>query len=454
MNTKKTSIDMCNGPLSGKILRFTIPIILSGVLQLLFNAMDMVVVGRYASDTALAAVGSTGSVINLLVNLFMGFSIGSGIAISHEIGAGRKKNVLEIVNTSILLSLISGVLVGVTGFVLSRTILIAMDSPANVIDQSTLYLRIIFVGMPMNMVYNFGSSMLRAMGDTKRPLYYLAVSGIINVVLNLIFVIVFHMDVDGVAYATIISQTVSAALVVRNLVKGNEFVKLDLRKMKIHRNRLSKILKIGLPAGVQSSMFAISNILIHSSINSFGSVAVSGIAAAGSIEGFVYIVMNAFGQSATTFSGQNMGAKKYSRITRTMLACVGMVSLRGLLLGVAVIAFAQPLSEIYCPTDLKAVAYSVERLQVIVGTYFLCGIMEVIGGVLRGMGYSFRTMIISLFGVCVFRVVWVFSIFRYVHTLNCLYISYPVSWTLVSLVNIVLYIVIRKGLKEQKTVVV
>ena len=304
------------------------------------------------------------------------------------------------------------------------------------------------------MVYNFGSSMLRAMGDTKRPLYYLTAAGIINVVLNLIFVIVFHMDVDGVAYATIISQTVSAALVVRKLVKGNEFVKLDLRKMKIHKNRLSKILKIGLPAGVQSSMFSISNILIQSSINSFGSVAVSGIAAAGSIEGFVYIVMNAFGQSATTFSGQNMGAKKYSRITRTILACGGMVSLSGLLLGVVVIVFAQPLSEIYCPTDLKAVAYSVERLQVIVGTYFLCGIMEVIGGVLRGMGYSFRTMIISLFGVCVFRVVWVFSIFRYVHTLNCLYISYPVSWTLVSLVNIVLYIVIRKGLKEQKTVVV
>ncbi len=454
MNTKKTSIDMCNGPLSGKILRFTIPIILSGVLQLLFNAMDMVVVGRYASDTALAAVGSTGPVVGLLVNLFMGFAVGSGIAISHEIGAGRKRNVLEIVNTSILLSLISGLLVGVTGFVLSRKILFAMGSPANVIDQSTLYLRIFFCGMPMNMVYNFGSSMLRAMGDTKRPLYYLTAAGIINVVLNLIFVIVFHMDVDGVAYATIISQTVSAALVVRKLVKGNEFVKLDLRKMKIHKNRLSKILKIGLPAGVQSSMFAISNILIQSSINSFGSVAVSGIAAAGSIEGFVYIVMNAFGQSATTFSGQNMGAKKYLRITRTMLACVGMVSLSGLLLGVAVIAFAQPLSEIYCPTDLKAVAYSVERLQVIVGTYFLCGIMEVIGGVLRGMGYSFRTMIISLFGVCVFRVVWVFSIFRYVHTLNCLYISYPVSWTLVSLVNIVLYIVIRKGLKEQKTVVV
>lgn len=450
MSTKKISIDMCNGPLTGKIIRFTIPIILSGVLQLLFNAMDMVVVGRYASQTALAAVGSTGPVINLLVNLFMGFSVGSGIAISHEIGAGRKKNVLEIVNTSVLLSIISGVLVGITGFILARLILEAMDSPSDVIEQSTLYLRIIFAGMPMNMVYNFGSSMLRAMGDTKRPLYYLTAAGVINVILNLVFVIVFGMDVDGVAYATIISQTVSAVLVIKNLVNGNEFVKLNLRKMKIHRNRLSKILKIGLPTGIQSSMFAISNILIQSSINSFGSVAVSGSAASGSIEGFVYVVMNAFSQSATTFSGQNMGAGKYWRITKTMLICLGLVSISGLGLSIIVIAFANPLAQIYCPTDMEAVRYAVERMQVIVGTYFLCGIMDSVSGVLRGMGYSLRTMIISLFGVCVFRVVWIYSVFRYIHTLECLYISYPVSWLLVSLVNISLYFVIRNGLKKGK----
>ncbi len=449
MNTKTKSVDMCNGPLTGKIIWFTIPVILSGVLQLFFNAVDMVVVGRFSGNTALAAVGSTGSITNLLVNLFMGFSIGSGISISHEIGAKRLNRINKIVSTSVLLALISGAIIAVVGLAFAPTLLRLMDSPADIIDKSALYLRIVFLGMPMNMVYNFGASMLRATGDTKKPLLYLFIGGIVNVILNLVFVIVFHMDVEGVAIATIISQAISAALVVFDMIKGNEYFKLNIRELHIHKPYLYKIIRIGLPSGIQGSLFSISNVLIQSSINSFGSVAVAGNSAASSIEGFVYIVMNSFSQAAITFAGQNMGAKKYNRITRSLVICICLVTVCGLILGRSVVKLSVPLLKIYCPTDPGAINYGIGRIAIIVQYYFLCGIMDSLAGTLRGMGYSFTSMVISLFGACFLRIVWIYTIFAQVRTLSCLYISYPASWIAVAVVDTLVYIRVIRKLKRK-----
>lgn len=450
MNSRTKSIDMCSGPLAGKILAFTIPVILSGVLQLLFNAMDMVVVGRFAGSISLAAVGSTSSLTNLLVNFFIGFSISSGIVISHAIGAKRKRDIHEIVHTSAVASVVSGILVGIIGFVFSPLILGAMGSPENVIGKSVTYLRIIFLGMPANMVYNFGASMLRATGETKKPLYYLTIAGIINVVLNLLFVIVFRMDVAGVALATIISQTVSAVLVVRELMRGNEYFRLQLKEIKIYKDKLSKIITIGLPSGIQSSLFSISNVLIQSSINSFGAVAIAGNSAGSNIEGFVYVVMNSFYQAAITFAGQNMGAKKYSRITKTALISIAFASGLGFLLGQGVYIFGRELLGIYIPEDLVSIEFGLKRLQIIGTTYFFCGIMEVMTGILRGMGYSLISMIVSLFGACFLRVIWIYTVFAKIHTLKCLYISYPVSWILVACVDILIYYILMKKIRKRE----
>lgn len=450
MSNRGKSVDMCSGPLAGKILVFTIPVILSGVLQLLFNAMDMVVVGRFAGSLSLAAVGSTSSLTNLLVNFFMGFSVSSGIVISHAIGAKRKQDIHEIVHTSIVASVVSGIIVTIIGLVFSPMLLEAMDSPQNVIGKSILYMRIIFLGMPFNMVYNFGASMLRATGETKKPLYYLTTAGVINVVLNLLFVIVFKMDVAGVALATIISQAISAILVVIELMRGNEYFKLELKEIRVYKDKLSKIIGIGLPSGIQSSLFSVSNVLIQSSINSFGAVAIAGNSAGSNIENFVYIVMNSFYQASITFAGQNMGAKKYGRITKIALISAAFGASFGFLLGEISYIFGRELLGIYIPKDLVAIEFGLKRLAVVGRLYFLCGIMEVMTGVLRGMGYSFTSMIISLFGACFLRIVWIYTIFAKVHTLTNLYISYPVSWTLVIAVDIFVYYIIMKKLRKRE----
>lgn len=450
MNNKAKSVDMCNGPLAGKIIMFTIPVILSGVLQLLFNAMDMVVVGRFAGSTSLAAVGSTGSLTSLLVNFFMGFSVSSGIVISHAIGAKKLRDIHEIVHTSVVVSIISGVLVGVIGFVFSPLILKAMDSPGDIIGKSTIYLRIIFMGMPANMLYNFGASMLRATGETKKPLYYLSFAGIVNIVLNLIFVIIFKMDVAGVALATITSHIISAVLVTRELIRGNEYFKLQLNEIKIYKDKLMKIITIGLPSGLQSSLFAVSNVLIQSSINTFGSVAVAGNSAGASIESFVYIVMNSFYHASITFTGQNMGAKKYNRITRVILISMGFCAGLGFLLGQISFILGRQFLGIYIPNNLVAIEFGLKRLAIVGKLYFLCGVMEVMTGALRGMGLSFISMIVSLFGACFLRVVWIYTVFKQIHTLKCLYISYPVSWALVIAIDVMIYVVFQKKLRKRE----
>ncbi|MCM1185343.1 MAG: MATE family efflux transporter [Lachnoclostridium sp.] len=449
--SKKYEIDMCNGPLLGKILIFYVPLMLSGVLQLLFNAADIVVVGRYAGSNSLAAVGSTSSLINLLVNVFIGLSVGANVLVARFYGAGKQKELTDIVHTAILTSLVSGCILIVLGIALSGPALRLMDTPEDVIDQAVLYMRIYFVGMPFMMAYNFGSAILRAVGDTRRPLYYLLAAGIINVILNLIFVIGFQIGVAGVAIATVISQGVSSALVLRCLMLSDSVYKLDLKQLRIVPDKLVKMLQIGLPAGLQGSLFSISNVLIQSSVNSFGSVAMAGNTAASNIEGFVYTAMNAFHQTAISFTGQNYGAHKIKRIGKILVICQISVMIVGLVLGNAAYFFSGTLLQLYAPNpdDTEVITYGVLRLSIICTTYCLCGMMDVMVGALRGMGYSVMPMLVSLTGACLFRVVWIYTIFQSYRTLRCLYISYPISWALTFAVHLICFLVVYLRMRRK-----
>ena len=449
MNQEKKEIDMCEGPLAGKILRYTIPLALSGILQLCFNAADMIVVGRYASGEALAAVGSTGALINLIINVFMGLAVGVSVCVAHAWGAKNKESVRQIVHTAMLTSVIAGMIVLLIGFFGCRTFLSWMGTPDNVIALSTTYMKIYFLGMPACMVYNFGASVLRSIGDTKRPLIFLVIAGVVNVLLNLLTVIGFRLGVAGVAIATAASQVVSAALVVRSLMKRQDSCRLVLRDLRIYPDKLMTIVRVGLPAGLQGSVFSISNVLIQSSINSFGSGAMEGNTAAGNLEGFIYNVMNAFYHTSLTFTGQNVGARKPERIPRIALTCIALSMAISLTLSGLMYLFREPLLAIYRPDAPEAVAYGSLRMSIIVLTYFLCGIMEVFTGSLRGMGASLTPMLISLVGACVTRVIWIYTVFAATPTLQVLYSCYPVSWLFTIFMQIVAFFVIRRNLQRR-----
>lgn len=448
-DSKKYEIDMCNGPLFGKILIFYIPLMLSGILQLLFNAADIVVVGRFAGNEALAAVGSTSSLTNLIVNLFIGLSVGTNVLVAHFYGAGQKDELKSMVQTAIATAAISGVILTFLGIFVSRPALGLMGTPDDVIAHSVLYMRIYFAGMPFMMVYNFGSAVLRAVGDTKRPLYYLLIAGVINVILNLIFVIAFSMGVAGVATATVISQGISAFLVVRCLIQTDSAYKLVLEGMKIAPDKLLKMFQIGMPAGLQGALFSISNVLIQSSVNSFGSIAMAGNTAASNIEGFVYTAMNSFHQASISFCGQNYGAMKFRRVGKVTAICLGLVTVVGFVMGSGAYLASGVLLRLYSP-DAEVIRYGTLRMAYICILYFLCGNMDVMVGTLRGMGYSIMPMLVSLTGACLFRVVWIYTAFRQVPTLECLYISYPISWGLTFLVHLICFAVVyRKLLASQ-----
>ncbi len=434
---------MCHGPLFSKIIMFAIPLILSGVLQLLFNAADIVVVGRFTGSHALAAVGSTSSLINLLVNLFIGVSVGANVLLGKFCGAQDYKNASETVHTAIYIAIWGGVIMIFAGLILARPLLELMGTPMDVIDLSVLYMRIYFIGMPAFMIYNFGAAILRAVGDTKRPLYFLTVAGVVNVLFNLLFVIVFKMGVAGVALATIISETISAGLIILSLMQSDGILRLHLKEMKFHKDKVVGMLKIGLPAGLQGMIFNISNILIQSSVNSFGSVVMAGNTAASNIEGFVYTSMNAIYQTSLSFTSQNMGAKQYHRIDKILLQCLGVVTAVGLVLGVGAFLCGHTLLGIYSSSE-DVITHGISRLSVVSASYFLCGIMDVMVGSLRGMGYSIMPMLVSLTGACLFRVIWIFTIFQMEHTLFSLYISYPISWILTFSAHVICYLVVRR----------
>lgn len=448
---KTYEIDMCSGPILPKLLQFTLPLMCSSILQLLFNAADIIVVGRFAGDNALAAVGSNASVINLLCNLFIGLSVGANILAARQYGAGDREGLRQTVHTSILLSLLSGLLLAAVGICGAKSILLLMQSPPGVRELATLYLRIYFLGMPAAMLYNFGAALLRAVGDTRRPLYYLLGAGAINVVLNLFFVIICSMNVAGVAAATVISQCISAGLVLRCMVKETGAVHLDLRQLRIWPVRLKQILQVGLPAGVQGILFALSNVVIQSSVNSFGEIVVAGSAASSNIEAFIYTSMNAFYQANLSFTSQNLGAGRYRRIWPILLRAEACVIVVGVVMGNLAVFFGRQLLSIY--TDSPAVITAgMERLSIICATYALCGMMDVIVGSIRGVGYSVMPMLVSLIGVCGIRVLIVSTVFHLpaFHAIQTVYWTYPISWILTFLTHLFCFLWAMHRLKAHE----
>lgn len=448
-NTKEKNNDLTSGPLTIKIIKFIIPLMLTGILQLLYNAADSIVVGHYDGSSALAAVSSVGALINLLVNAFMGLSVGAAVVVAQDYGAKDYEGVSKTVHTSYLISIIGGIVVGAIGLIFSRQFLIWMESPEDVLPLSTEYLMIYFAGTPANMAYNFGASILRSVGDTKRPLYFLTISGLVNVVLNLVLVIVFHMGVAGVAYATIISQILSAVMVIVYMMKSKDCVRFVPKNMRIYGDKLKKMLYIGLPAGFQGTVFSLSNVVIQSAVNSFGSLVMAGNGAASSLEGFTYTAMNSVYQASLTFVGQNVGAKKYDRINKVQGVCLVLVTIIGLVFGVTTYCLGEPLLSIYLPNDPEAIPYGIIRMSYIALPYFLCGMMEVMVGGQRGMGMSFIPMINALLGSCVLRIVWISTVFAADPTLFTLYISYPISWIVTTLAHTVFYFVKLHSLKKK-----
>lgn len=449
---KNKSADLCEGPLISRIIFYTIPIILTGILQLLFNAADLIVVGRCCGSISVGAVGATGAIINLMVNMFIGLSVGAGVTVAHGLGSGRSEDVRRTVHTAIPTAIICGAVLTVIGLFFSETFLRMMDTPDDALPLAASYMRIYFCGTIASMLYNFGSAILRAAGDTQSPLYYLTAAGILNFFLNLFFVIVLKMDVSGVALATTISQIVSAVLIVRALIMRNDACKLELKKIHIYSKQLKRILQIGLPAGIQSSLFAISNVIIQSSINSFGSVAMSGNAAAQNIEGFVYTSMNSYSQTSLNFTGQNYGAGKIDRLKKIMIVCLVSVFCTGLILGAVALFFGKSLLSIYITDSQEAIGYGLTRMKYIMLSYFLCGLMDVTTGLIRGLGKSVLPMLITVAGVVGIRLGWIYIIFRIpkYHTLQSLYISYTISWIATFIAELIVFIVIMHKIKKQK----
>lgn len=436
---------MCSGPILRKLIAFTFPLICSNVLQLLFNAVDIIVVGRFAGENALAAVGSNTSLISLMTNFFIGLSIGVNVLVARYYGAKQKKHITETVHTAMMLSVYSGLILTVIGCVGAKQILYWMSTPAEILPLAATYLRIYFLGMMATMIYNFGSAVLRAVGDTKRSLYYLLTAGVVNTGLNLILVIQFHMGVAGVGIATVISQYISAGLIVRCMRKEKGDIHLELKAMRIHREKFSQILRIGIPAGFQGIVFSFSNVIIQSSVNGFGSIVVAGNTAAANIEGFVYVSMNAFQQAAIAFTGQNMGAGKFERINRILLTAEVSVIVVGVVMGNGALLFGKQLLGIYTSSP-EVVAAGMVRLGVVARLYALCGIMDTAVGVLRGMGYSFMPMLVSLIGACGLRLLWIFTFFRMeqFHTILSLYLTYPVTWLITLSAHFVCYMIARR----------
>ena len=445
---KQYEMDMCSGSILKKMLLFTLPLMLSSILQLLFNAADIVVVGKFAGDNALAAVGSNTALINLLTNLFVGFSIGANVTAARHYGAKCEKDLEETVHTSIAMSFASGFLLMIVGLIGAKQFLIWMQTPEEVLPLATLYLHIYFIGMIPNMVYNFGSALLRSVGDTRRPLYYLTFAGCVNVVLNLLTVIVLHLDVAGVAIATVISETISAVLVLRCMCKEQGAMHLQWSKLRIHRGKMLQIMKIGIPAGFQGVVFALSNVVIQSSVNLFGNIVVAGNSAAANIEGFVYMAMNAFYQATISFTSQNYGVRKPKRMDRVLVDCMILSFVVSFAMGCGAYFFGPQLLKIYTE-DAKVIQCGMEILAYTTVTYFLCGQMDLFPGALRGMGRSGVPMILSIIGTVGLRIVWIFGIFPAHRSLKVLFISYPASWIFTIIMQVICFWFVRRKVHSQ-----
>lgn len=452
---KRYQRNMLEGPLFPSIVAYTVPIILTSLLQLLFNAADLVIVGHFRGSQTVAAVGATGSVTTLVVNLFFGLSVGAGVSMAHAIGRRDEEAMHRTVHTALPVAAICGVVLTVIGVLCAETFLTWMGTPPEVLPLSALYMQIYFGGMTFNMIYNFAAALLRAAGDTRSPLIFLAIAGVINVLLNVIFVTLCNMSVDGVALATTISQGVSAVLVVVALMRRKDASRLYLNKLRFYKQQLLQILGKGLPAGVQSSLFSVSNVVIQSSINTFGDVFLAGSAAASNIEGFVYVCMNAFSQTSLNFTGQNVGAGQYKRVKKIAAICMGCVTVVGITLGGLVYIFSHKILSIYITDSPQSIVYGVERLAYVLLPYFLLGLHDVISGTLRGLGASIMPTVVAILGICGFRILWVETVFQMpqFHEPNWLFMSYPISWLLTFAAELILLVfVYRKfAAKRQET---
>ena len=445
MNTKtsKYEIDMCNGSILDKLISFSIPLMLSGILQLLFNAVDIIVVGQFTGNEALAAVGSTTALINVFVNLFIGISLGASVLAARFYATGQEKEMSETVHTSITLALISGIAMGIIGVIAAKGALELMDTPDNVLNLSTLYMRIYFMGMPFFMLYNYGAAILRAVGDTKRPLLFLIISGATNVLLNLLLVIQFHLGVAGVAIATVISQCISCILVLRCLYLSDGSYQLRFNKLGMKTRYVKQIFQIGIPAGIQSTIINFSNVLLQSSVNSFGSVAMAGYTAANNILGFLYVSVNSITQACMSFTSQNYGVRKFKRMDKVLLECLGLTVIVALVLGGGSYLFGAELMHIYTKST-NVIECGIDIMLYTTVTYFLCGIMDLLPGALRGMGHSTVPMILSVIGTVGTRIVWIYVIFPCHRSLDFLFISYPVSWLLTIVMQVICFYFVRK----------
>ena len=439
---------MCNGTIMDKLISFSLPLMLSGILQLMFNAVDIIVVGRFSGSESLAAVGSTTALINLFTNLFIGISLGANVLAARYYAAGRDKEMSDTVHTAIALALVSGVVMAFVGLFFARLALLWMGTPDDVIDLSTLYMRIYFLGMPFFMLYNYGAAILRAVGDTKRPLLFLIISGCTNAALNLTLVIVFHLGVAGVAIGTVVSQFISCVLVLRCLQHSEGSYKLSFSRLKIERQYLKPIFQVGIPAGIQSTVINFSNVLLQSSVNSFGSIAMAGYTAANNLFGFLYVTVNSITQACMSFTSQNYGVGKYKRMDRVLIDCIILSVSVTFVLGTGVYLTGPKLLQIYT-TNPDVIACAMEILLYTTVTYFLCGLMDLFPGALRGMGRSTVPMILSIIGTVGTRIVWIYLIFPAHRSLDILFISYPASWILTIIMQVIcFYFVRRKMLRE------
>lgn len=437
-----------DGSLLHSMLTFALPIMAMNLLQLLFNAADMVVVGRFDGSAALAAVGATGSLINLIVNLFMGLSVGTSVVVARDYGARKVEAIRQSVHTSIAVSLVGGAIATTIGLLFCAPLLRWMGTPEDILSAATLYMRILFAGMPASMVYNFGAAILRAVGDSKRPMYFLVVSGAVNVVLNLIFVAVLRLGVAGVAWATIISQYLAMGLIMASLMKNEGPLRFNWRRLRIHGLKLAQILKIGVPAGLQSVLFSISNVLIQSAVNSFGTTMVAANAAASNVEGLVSTTMNSYYQAAITFTGQSVGAGDYDRIDVIAKISTGLIFGTWIVVGGLVLFFGRPLLAIYT-ADPAVIDLGMLRMKVMMAVYFTCGIMNVFPGLTRAMGYSVLPMLSTLVGACLMRIVWLATVFKWYPTEFVLFAVYPVTWALAGLGQVASFFYARSQIRRR-----
>ena len=450
MNKIKRTVDMTEGPFLKKMILFAIPLIITGLLQSFYNAADLIVVGHFRGDFAVAAVGGTSSISNLVMGLFMGLSVGAGVCVAHNIGAKEYDGAKKVVHTSLILSVVLGVLIAIVGFIISEDLLILMDTPKAILPHATLYMQIIFLGSPASLIYNYGAAMIRSVGDSKRPMIFLAIAGVVNVLLNIFLVAVFGMGVEGVAIATIVSQYLSALMVVIYLTRTSGPLHLSFKEICFSTEKFKRILYIGVPSGIQGCLFSLSNVVIQSSVNSFGDTVMAGSAAAANLETFMYIAMNAIYHVALTFVGQNVGAKKYKNIRRvTVYSCI-IVTAIGLISGAIMLAFREPLVSLYVKSD-GAMAAAFDRLWIIAATYFLCGNMEVFCAGLRALNRSITAMFISLCGACGLRILWIMTVFKYFyHVPQGIYVSYPITWTVTALMHLLFMVITMKSIMRKE----